>query len=358
MSVDFSGLSPEELEGIAKAAFGVDIGLKLGPLLLGGIFDVMLLGVLIQQFQSWWAYCKPSERKLIALLTTYIMIYSIGWTGMVIGYVMHNFVYNFGIFSVFLEMPYFTTFPIVGMGMSTVIQGFYIERSWRLNNRNPFLLVFLCICVLGEWAAVLLLVIKVTSIASLLQATEGVPHTRAWQCMTLAADVMITGSIGWGLWSAKTGWSHTDALVKKLLLVTLETQLGPTLLMAAFVIELSIQPDSTLGVFFDILIPKSYAVGYLAILNTRVHLKRKDNTTSGSRENPQTKSNTYHLGSGRLQQATVHVETDTYIESYQVKDPVPGLNRINEHSYEESIENLDYSSNLSKQNLNKPNQGF
>nr|XP_019045555.1 hypothetical protein I302_05945 [Kwoniella bestiolae CBS 10118]OCF24485.1 hypothetical protein I302_05945 [Kwoniella bestiolae CBS 10118] len=352
MSVDFNKLSPEELEGIAKTAFSNDIGLQLGPLLLGCIFDFMLCGVVIQQFQSWWSYCKPTERKPIVYLTSYALVHAIAWSGMVVGYALHNFVYNFGVFRVFLEMPYFTAFPVVGMASSTLIQGFYIERSYRLNNRNRFLLSFLIICVLGEWTAAIILLVKVTSVASLLQATEGVPHTRAWQCMTLGTDLVITASIGWGLWCAKTGWSHTDALVKKLILVTLETQLGPTLLMAAFTIELSIKPDSTIGVFFDILIPKAYTVGYLAILNTRVHLKRRDQTTSASKDAPQL------LGSGRLQQATVHVETDTYVETYQVKEPAQGLNRLDEHPYAESIENLDYTSNLSKQNLNKPTQAF
>nr|XP_019045553.1 hypothetical protein I302_05943 [Kwoniella bestiolae CBS 10118]OCF24483.1 hypothetical protein I302_05943 [Kwoniella bestiolae CBS 10118] len=56
-SAALSQLSPEELEGLAKASFSDNIGLQLGPLLLGCVFDFILLGTMLQQFQSWWAYC-------------------------------------------------------------------------------------------------------------------------------------------------------------------------------------------------------------------------------------------------------------------------------------------------------------
>ncbi|WVW84756.1 hypothetical protein I302_106791 [Kwoniella bestiolae CBS 10118] len=155
------------------------------------------------------------------------------------------------------------------------------------------------------------------------------------------------------------GWSHTDALVKKLLIVTLETQLAPTLMMIAFVIDLSVKPSSTIGIFFDILIPKSYTVGYLATLNTRVHLRR-DRSTHGSGNGKAADTNAYHLGTGRLQQATIKIDTETYTESFQIGRPTAGVNRrdMKDVSEEGSVENLDYASNLSKQNLNNPSSQF
>ncbi|WWC70837.1 uncharacterized protein I206_104789 [Kwoniella pini CBS 10737] len=345
-----ASMTPEQMEALASSAFSVDLGMQLGPILMGCMFDAILWGVMLQQFQGWWEYCRASERSTARQLTYYIMIASTAWTAMVISYAMHSFVYMFGQYIVFLEMPYFTSFPIVGLAMSAPIQAFYAERSYRLNNRNIFLLMILIACILGELAAVTVLVIKCTNVPNLLFAAEAVPQVRAWQCMTLATDILITISIGWGLWSAQTGWSHTDALVKKLLLITLETQLAPTLLMLGFVIEMSISPSSTIGVFFDLCIPKAYTVGYLATLNVRVQLKRAQTSQSGDE---QTRSNAYHLGSGRSQQATVQIETDTYTESFQMQNAKAGLNRIKEDSYDESIENLDYSNNLSKQNLNK-----
>ncbi|WWC62662.1 uncharacterized protein I303_105259 [Kwoniella dejecticola CBS 10117] len=353
MSVDISGMPPEQVEAIAKMAFGDNLGLKLGPVLLGPIFDSILWGVMLIQFQNWWSYCRPTERTVINYLTYYIMIASSAWTFMCIAYNMHNFVFrwgltiatilvDFGTFTTFLEMPYPTAFPAVGFAMSSAVQAFYVERTFRLNNRNIPLVILLIGCILGELTSVLIIVIKCKGVSSELQAGDLLMEIRAWQCLTLGSDAIITVSLAWGLWRAKTGWSHTDALVKKLLLITLETQLAPTLVMLGFVIEMSIFPASTMGIFFDIMIPKAYTVGYLATLNTR---------------GDQTKSNAYHLGSGRLQQATVQVDTDTYVESYQMKASKPGVNRDQIYE-EESIEHLDYANNLSKRDLNQPNHNF
>ncbi len=34
----------------------------------------------------------------------------------------------------------------------------------------------------------------------------------------MAADLIITGLIGWGLYKSRTGWSHTDKVVKNLIM--------------------------------------------------------------------------------------------------------------------------------------------
>ncbi|WWC62661.1 uncharacterized protein I303_105258 [Kwoniella dejecticola CBS 10117] len=347
------------MEVVAAGLFGGKEDWTLGPPMMGAIFDAILWGVMLQQIQSWWAHSRATERLPTRYLTYYIMLGSTAWTAMSISYIMHNFVYMFGQYAVLLEMPYFTAFPITGWGLTAAVQAFYIDRSFRLNNRNIYLLLFLSACIVAECVAVILLLIKCTQSANLLAAPAALPQLRFWQIMTLATDLLITTSLGWGLWSAKTGWTHTDALVKKLLLVTLETQLAPTLIMIAFVVEMSITPSSTMGVFFDLLIPKAYTVGFLATLNVRVRLKRAQTSQAGGSNGNQTRSNAYHLGSGRLQQATVQVDTDTYIESYQMEAAKPGINRSNGRiDEEESVENLDYAHNLSKRDLNQKDHSF
>lgn len=46
----------------------------------------------------------------------------------------------------------------------------------------------------------------------------------------LAADAVITSTIGVCLWRSKTGWKQTDALVIQLLVMTAETLIPPTIL--------------------------------------------------------------------------------------------------------------------------------
>jgi len=40
----------------------------------------------------------------------------------------------------------------------------------------------------------------------------------AWLAATITIDVLIVACVGYGLWKFKTGWTHTDALVRKLMM--------------------------------------------------------------------------------------------------------------------------------------------
>lgn len=46
----------------------------------------------------------------------------------------------------------------------------------------------------------------------------------------LAGDLITTSVIALFLYRSKTGWSQTDAILTRLLLLTAETQLPPTLM--------------------------------------------------------------------------------------------------------------------------------
>ncbi|WVF68929.1 hypothetical protein IAT40_003703 [Kwoniella sp. CBS 6097] len=361
---DFGAMSPEELEAVAAGAFGLNKGLNLGPFLLAGLFDICLYGIMTQQYQSWWQFSRPNDRSATKWLTHYIFLASSVWSIALIAYEMGKFVYHFGNYSYFMEVSWPTAFPIVGWSMSGAVQAFYAERSYRLNGQNKILLAVISCLILAEGAITMALVVLIQwkyKLVTELQAGVVLREVRIWQCVTLGTDTIITASLSWGLYKSRTGWSNTDALVKKLILLTLETQLGPTLIMLAFVIEFSMTPSSTIGVFFDIMIPKAYTVGYLATLNSRYSLRRDlHGQSSGGRDRSnEVKTNTYALGSNRLQQATVHVETNTYIEEYSMPETRLGVNRsfgkgddIREIDEAESIEQLDYAQNLSKQNLN------
>ncbi|WWC61593.1 uncharacterized protein I303_104177 [Kwoniella dejecticola CBS 10117] len=185
--------------------------------------------------------------------------------------------------------------------------------------------------------------------------------TQVWQGLSLASDTLITSSLAYGLWKSKTGWSATDDLIKKLMLITIETQLGPTILMLAFTIQFAIAPPAALSQFFDLLIPKAYALGFFATLNSRYQLRRAAQGSSGAQNQAHVKSNTFAMGSERLHQATVQVDVDTYTESYQLPTMQSrSVNRDNARDFKEfaedseSVENLDYTANLSKRDLHKP----
>nr|XP_019012831.1 uncharacterized protein I206_02327 [Kwoniella pini CBS 10737]OCF51612.1 hypothetical protein I206_02327 [Kwoniella pini CBS 10737] len=276
--IDITGMPVEQVEAIAKMAFGDDVGWHIGPFLLS------------QQYMTWWTYSRLTERKINVYVTHFLVTAAVAYTACEISYALHNFVYNFGKFRVFLEIRYPQVFPILGWITSAPIQLFYTERTFRLNGNNWLLCILLMGLILGTFGMTVWVLVFCQTLSSELQALLIVRQVQAWQCLTLATDSIITISIAWGLYRSRTGWSKTDALVKRLMIITLETQLGPTIL------------------------PKT-----------------------------ETRLNTYLLGSGQMQQATVNIETGTYFETHHMQKSQIGLNRLplQDNSQSGNQEDLD-----------------
>ncbi|WVQ95856.1 hypothetical protein IAU59_002955 [Kwoniella sp. CBS 9459] len=354
---DIKLMPPEQVEALAQMALGNDLGFNLGPWLLGVLFDCLFFGILLQQYLSWYMYSKPNERPVLAWLTHYIGLNQAAWTGYIAFFGMHYFVYNFGAFRVFLDVKWASLFPTWGWSVSGPIKLFYTERTWKVNGKNLFLGALLCCLNLAEGGMCFYLTWKFNTLSSGLEAAKMTTVTQVWQGLSLTSDTIITVSLAYGLYKSRTGWSQTDHMIKKLMFLTIETQMGPTILMLAFTIQFAIAPPAALSQFFDVLIPKAYALGFLATLNSRYNLRR-DMASGSSGKSDQLRSNTFAMGSNRLHQATVQVDTETYSESYSMPALPRGTNRnhlgeLKEISDVESVENLDYTNNLSKQNLNK-----
>nr|XP_018262281.1 uncharacterized protein I303_05297 [Kwoniella dejecticola CBS 10117]OBR84439.1 hypothetical protein I303_05297 [Kwoniella dejecticola CBS 10117] len=348
MSVNPALMTPEQMEAAAASVFGADRGFNLGPFMIGCLWDAVLLGVLTQQYVDWWRFSRPTERPAIKWLTHWILFTSLGWSATVVYYTLRNFVYYFGRYIVFTIIDLTLLWPLLGATMSAPIQLFYAHRSFRLNANNFFLLGLFIAMIITEVALAITIAIKGSALVTIFQAAARIREhqgrveeevqelVRGWQVMTMSTDLLMTCSLAWGLWRSRTGWTHTDALVKKLLMVTIETQLGPTLVLA---------------------LPKSYTVGYLATLNSRYALRQE--TASGVRQrySSVSKPNPWPLASSQLQQATVQVDTEVYVESYQMQPTRSGVSRgpklseVRENEEDESVENLDYATNVSKKNL-------
>ena len=125
----------------------------------------------------------------------------------------------------------------------------------------------------------------------------------------MSADIIITVCILFGLSRSKTGWSHTDTVsdlthstwnwlirrqtITRLIRMTLEAQVPPTMLAIAFITEYRelsplhatssilrlaravVTPSSLLGGFLEGVQAKVYAVGLMYALNVRVTLQQR-----------------------------------------------------------------------------------
>ncbi|WVQ80532.1 hypothetical protein IAT38_002637 [Cryptococcus sp. DSM 104549] len=356
-AIDITGMTTEQVETIASAAMGADKGVNMGPWIMALVFDCLMWGIISQQILTWWQFSRPTERPAIKYLVYFTAVNTTAYTCFGVYYALYNFVYNYGRYAVFIEVPIPGMLPVWDSVSSATVQAFYIERAFRLNGSNYFVLLPLCILICGQIGMSTFTCYSFLGYASLLQASLINPHVYAWLSISMSADVAITSLVAWGLYKARTGWSQTDKLVKSLILLALETQLAPTLCTLGFLIEFIINPPSSLGIFFEIITPKVYALGFLATLNSRYHLRKDMISSHAQAMDSAIKTNTYVRGGSKLQQATINVQTDTYVESFQMKPERKGLNRDPAYQLkslderDESVENLDYAQNLSKKNL-------
>nr|XP_019049961.1 hypothetical protein I302_00381 [Kwoniella bestiolae CBS 10118]OCF28891.1 hypothetical protein I302_00381 [Kwoniella bestiolae CBS 10118] len=245
-----------------------------------------------------------------------------------LAFVFHVFVKDFGIYSSFSSPDWNSWRPIVASLTSAGVQTFYCDRAYKLSGRNKLLggviMLLILTSVTGGIGS------KITLQSSASSATAG----------AMAADFIITVSIMWGLSRSKSGFVQTDQIINKLLTISAETQLPPTLLAIAFLIvfayksakaaahpgQVIIDVTTSLDGFFMMIMPKTYIVGFLAVLNARISLRAVASTNDGS--GPQWKQDSYQLRKRTLQD-TVKVTTETYVqdERYDIKTRSVGQER-------------------------------
>ncbi|OCF78316.1 hypothetical protein I204_00254 [Kwoniella mangroviensis CBS 8886] len=316
--------STAAVEAGLKAILESHTGFFLGPVMIGFVADFVLFGVMLTQLVKWGAYAV--EDSLDHGLAG-------GFTGLTdqlcvsnLAYVHHVFVNNFGTYRTFASADWSSWLGIIAPLTSARVQTFYCDRAYKLSGKNKILggiiMSFILTSIIGGIGS------KITSES----ATQTTSTTKAtifiylYTAGAMAADFTITTSIMWCLSRSKSGFVQTDQIVKKLLAISAETQLPPTLMAISFLIifaykttkaaahpdEMIIDVTSNLTGFFMMTMPKTYVVGFLAVLNSRMSLRAVMSSKDASSQ--QWKVNTYRLKK-RTMEGNVKVTTETYVQA-------------------------------------------
>ncbi|KAL7418295.1 hypothetical protein Q5752_006751 [Cryptotrichosporon argae] len=319
-------------EAAAQIALSGNKGLSFGPFLIGMLIDSILCGVVVHQFIRWYTFAHE-DRLFIRGIVFLVLVESIILSGYSCAYICHLFVFNFGRYSQFEQTDWLGWFPLIDVCIIAPVQAFYADRAWRLNKQNPFVLGVTALLIVVGFAGGLGTKIAFSLLTSATQVSGIKTFVYLWLAGTLAADVAITSAVLHGLYRSRTGWGHTDKLITRLLAVTLESQLLPALIAAAFLIEYRIQADSFIGAFFELIQSKIYVVGLLAVLNSRFGLRAD---LSGGREDG--KTDVLFAGDAGRHVPAVHVE------SYAFDSPSPRTpsGRAGDDKMADDIELSDY----------------
>nr|XP_018264403.1 uncharacterized protein I303_02569 [Kwoniella dejecticola CBS 10117]OBR86561.1 hypothetical protein I303_02569 [Kwoniella dejecticola CBS 10117] len=272
-----TAISQEDLlEAGLKELIGPHNGLFMGPILIGFRTDIFLAGIMLKQLTLWWKYARE-DRLFIKIIIAWCTVFGIIGTIFNLAFCFHIFVYNYG--SSWLGL----ISPLTSAG----VQLFYCDRAYKLSGRNKVL-------ALTILSAILLSVIggigsKITTVSNADPSKARLATTFIYLLTAgaMVADFIITAAILWCLARSKSGWNVTDKVVSKLLAISAESQLPPTLLAMVFLIifaykttkaaanptQVVIDVTSNLTIFFMMVIPKTYIVGFIAVLNARTALR-------------------------------------------------------------------------------------
>ncbi|WVW79735.1 hypothetical protein I302_101705 [Kwoniella bestiolae CBS 10118] len=327
--------SSDAMEAGLKAILQPHTGLYLGSIVIGYTTDFLLLGIMLTQLVKWASYATE-DRWFIKIIVGWCTLFGILGSIFNLAFVFHVFVKDFGIYSSFSSPDWNSWRPIVASLTSAGVQTFYCDRAYKLSGRNKLLggviMLLILTSVTGGIGSKITLQSSASSAATI--------FIYIYTAGAMAADFIITVSIMWGLSRSKSGFVQTDQIINKLLTISAETQLPPTLLAIAFLIvfayksakaaahpgQVIIDVTTSLDGFFMMIMPKTYIVGFLAVLNARISLRAVASTNDGS--GPQWKQDSYQLRKRTLQD-TVKVTTETYVqdERYDIKTRSVGQER-------------------------------
>ncbi|KGB76008.2 hypothetical protein CNBG_1846 [Cryptococcus deuterogattii R265] len=224
---------------------------------------------------------------------------------------------NFGLFSPFLEIDKLAWFPMLDVICSSGVQSYFAYRAYLLNRRNIFIPIVILLLILTSFAATIAVKVIFGNADSLMEAEKVRIPELIWLASIMAADVIITSLILHGLLRSKTGWANTDKAVVRLIRITFESQIPPTILAITFMIEFVQTPASLLGSTLQGIQSKLYTVGLMYSLNSRVSFKSANK--SGFNNSGQVFAMT-----GRRDNATndIHVDVETYVHDMHFSDDV------------------------------------
>ncbi|KAJ7167549.1 hypothetical protein C8R46DRAFT_1093376 [Mycena filopes] len=245
-----------------------------GAILMDGILHSFCLGfVLALGLKYWEEYAEDSMRKRVFVLTIVLLSF--------LQTVLED--YKLWMVAVFRRGSWagtplvWTDFFLNGI-ISAMCEAFYIRRCWKMTGKSRWVLYPMALLWINVVGAQLYINITLG-----LDATFD-PSTYATILIYLDAvlDMTVAAILITSLVKSKTGLEASNSVVHRVILLTLETALLPSIAMVIAVIILHVVHHghhNDLVLFFIFMTAKLYAIGLLRTLNARAKLRERIDST-------------------------------------------------------------------------------
>ncbi|KAF8897844.1 hypothetical protein BD779DRAFT_405271 [Infundibulicybe gibba] len=264
--------------------YGEPVSVVSPTILLDGLFQSFLLGIVLTQAIKYWAdYRDDSWRKrtFVASVVLFTLFQTILEDYKTWRIVIHRKRWSTS------AVPWADLF-LNGI-IASLCEGFFIRRCWKATKKSPWTLGPLTLLAATTIIANIYLATATGIALRTFVATNDtlnisrylLPSTKVaftyWIFGTLTLDVVVTCILVTFLWRSKVGSIETDRIVLHVIHLTWETTALPSicLLTAAILYHGVPSAHDHLVLFFTLLTGKLYAIGLLRTLNSRMKLRQR-----------------------------------------------------------------------------------
>ncbi|KAJ7044699.1 hypothetical protein C8F04DRAFT_1069227 [Mycena alexandri] len=261
-----------------------------GPILLDGLLHSFCLGfVLALGLKYWEEYVEDSIRKRVFVLTIVLLSF--------LQTVLEDYkLWTVAIFRrSWVGSPFMWTDFFLNGIICAMCEAFYIRRCWKMTGKSRRVLYPMSLLWISVVGAEFYITITValefkhftvgqvldTQVEKLFRSTVVVFSYWVIGCTIL--DMTVAVILITFLLKSKTGLEASNSVVHRVILLTLETTLLPSVAMVAAVIVLHVTSDpgkhDDLVMFFVFSTAKLYAIGLLRTLNARAKFRERIDST-------------------------------------------------------------------------------
>ncbi|KDQ58623.1 hypothetical protein JAAARDRAFT_674729 [Jaapia argillacea MUCL 33604] len=255
--------------------------LLLGPIFVGTILNVFLMGVMCVQCTLYFTTFKQ-DRKGIQPLVWSLLVADTVNTAFLVAVLYGDVITNFGDLNAAEHTTWpATAGPLLNTIIATCVQCFFARRVYFLTPHR-WVVIPIAIGISLQFVGG----ITVTIISNLL------PNVVEWNeprmkiplitnvALGAVVDSLITAILTWTLRQSRTGISITDHLVTKLIRLTVQTGMVTT---AVAVIDLILFLSSSypFHLITGLILAKVYTNSLMSTLNARIMISRSDYRSQG-----------------------------------------------------------------------------
>jgi len=238
-----------------------------GPIVIGTIFNVLLYGISLTQTFFYISHFKQ-DKWFMKTLVLVIFVADTMNTVFDVVYVYDSLILHYDDPAAIANANWvFATDPAMGSLIASMVQIFF---AWRVKviTGNIWIMIVLLFGSIVSGLGGVATSIAIGIVPNFLEFQRFKAPVIVWLVSSALVDVTITGFLTWHLRKHRTGFTHTDDVLSKIIRLTVQTGLI-TSIWAVIDLAVFLAVSTGVHLIFNFPLSKLYSNSLLSSLNAR-----------------------------------------------------------------------------------------